>query len=115
MTAATPAHAPVLVNVTVSNTNGLSVTNLNAFSYVLPPAPATLGGVGRSGTNLTMVWTSATNPGPVLLMGTNVAQPRSTWIPVQTNVVGAGGLSTNTIPITNGVSQRYYLLSSPYN
>ncbi len=115
ITAATPASAPGTVDVVVVNTNGLAATNLNAFTYVPPPAPARLSGFGQSGNNLVMVWAGGTNQSCVLLSATNLLQPRSTWIPVATNPVGANGFSTNAIPVNPGSVQSYYLLSIPYN
>ena len=82
---------------------------------MLPPPPATLGSVGQSGANLRMVWVGGTNQSCVLLSGTNVAQPRSSWTPVATNAVGSNGRSTNNIPVSPGDPQRFYLLSIPYN
>jgi hypothetical protein len=113
VTATTPAHALGVVSVTVFNANGLSATN--QFTYVLPPSPAALSSVGRSGASLVMVWVGGTNQPCVLLSATNVAQPRSSWIPVATNAVGPGGLSTNQLPVGPGDPQRFYLLSIPYN
>ena len=113
VTATTPAHGPGVVSVTLSNTNGLSATN--QFTYVLPPAPAVSGSVRLAGTNLQMVWVGGANQPCVLLSGTNMVQPRSSWNPVATNVVGLDGLSTNTLPINPGDPQRFYLLSIPYN
>ncbi len=97
------------------NTNGAAATNLNAFTYVLPPPPATLSSAGLIQTNLVMVWAGGANQSCVRLSGTNVTQPQSTWTPVATNAVGPGGLSTNSVPIGLGEPQRYYLLSIPYN
>jgi hypothetical protein len=113
VTATTPAHGPGLVNVILSNTNGLSATN--QFTFVLPPRPATLGGLGQSGTNLVMVWAGGTNQSCVLLSATSVTRSRSTWTPVATNTVGSNGLSTNRIPVNPDDPSRYYLLSIPYN
>ena len=115
LTAATPAHAPGLVSVIVSNTNGLSATNLNAFSYVLPPPPATLSSLAQLNGTLMVAWVGGTNQSCVLLTGTNVTQPRASWSPVATNPVGINGLSTNTIPIRGDELQRFYRLSIPYN
>ncbi len=115
ITAATPANSPGAVNVAVINTNGLAVTNLNAFTYVLPPAPAGLSSTALVGNNLVMVWTGGANQSTVLLSATNLMQPRNTWTPVFTNLVGPNGYSTNTIPVNTGGPQRYYLLSIPYN
>ena len=117
ITVSTSANGSGSVNVAVINTNGLAVTNLNAFTYVLPPVPVPISGNAAQviGTNLTLVWTGATNQSCVLLMATNILQPRNTWIPVATNSVGPDGYSTNTIPVNTGGPQRYYLLSIPYN
>jgi len=117
ITASTPANGPGAVNVAVLNPNGLTVTNLNAFTYVLPPLPVPISvAVGQIGTNLVLVWAGGTNQSCVLLSATNLAQPRATWTPVFTNPVGPGGYSTNTIPLNLiGDPQRYYQLSIPYN
>ncbi len=117
ITASTPANSPGAVNVAVINTNGLAVTNLNAFTYMLPPVQVPIAGtaVQLVGTNLMLVWAGATNQSCVLLMATNILQPRNTWIPVATNPVGPSGVSTNSIPVNTSGPQRYYLLSIPYN
>ena len=111
--AATPAHAPGVVNVTVLNPNGRSANYLNAFTYVLPPPPARLSAAGSAGNDLWIVWTGGANQPCVLLSGTNLAQPMSTWTPVATNAVGPNGFSTNVIPINPGEPQRWYILSIP--
>lgn len=115
ITATTPANAPGAVSVVVLNTNGLAVTNLNAFTYVLPPPPATLSSFGQAGGNLVMVWAGGTNQSCVLLSSTNVTQPLSAWTAVATNAVGPGGLSTNSVPIGPGEPRRFYRFSIPYN
>ena len=79
LTASTPAHDPGLVNVVVSNTNGLAATN--QFTYVLPPAAPTLGNLGLLGTNLAMVGSGGAGQSCVLLCAMNLAQPRSSWTP----------------------------------
>jgi hypothetical protein len=68
-----------------------------------------------SGSDINLVWLGGTNSSCTLRTATNVAQPRSTWTPMATNVVGANGLSTNRIVITPGEPQRFYRLSIPYN
>ena len=113
VTAMTPAHGPGVVSVTLLNTNGLSVTK--QFTYLLPPAPAVSSSVRLVGTNLQMVWLGGTNQSCVLLSATEVTQPRPSWIPVATNLVGLDGLSTNNLPVSPSDPQRFYLLSIPYN
>ena len=115
VTVLTPANAPGAVDVTVQNPDAQTATLTGGFTYVLPPPAATISSVLKSGTNLVLVWVGGTNESCPLLTATNVAQARATWTPVTTNVVGADGLSTNSIPITPGEAQRFYLLSVPYN
>jgi hypothetical protein len=115
ITASTPAHDPGPVHVVVVNTNGGAVTNLNAFTYVLPPVPATVSSLGLSVSNLTMLWTGGADQDGVLYSTTNMLLPLSAWLPMGTNSAGPGGIATNAIPIDPGEPQRYYLLSTPYN
>jgi hypothetical protein len=114
VTISSPANAVGLVDVVVRDTDGLSITA--PFTYVPPPPPAMLVSMGLpSGSDINLVWLGGTNSSCTLRTATNVAQPRSTWTPVATNVVGANGLSTNRIVITPGEPQRFYRLSIPYN
>ena len=114
----TPAGAPGAVNVVVQNTNTVSATNLNGFTYVLPPPPPPVrpvivpGSVVRSDTNLNFVWQGGTNTSSVLLTSTNVA-PGSTWTPLATNIFGGDGRSTNSLPVNLGEPKRFYGLSLP--
>ena len=118
ITATTPAGFPGAVNVVVQNTNTLSATNLNAFTYLLPPPPPPVqptivpGSVVMTSSNLNFVWLGGTNTTSVLLTSTNVA-PGSTWTPVATNLFGADGLSTNSLPVNPGEPKRFYGLSIP--
>ena len=118
ITVTTPAGAPGAVNVVVENTNTLAGTNLNGFTYVLPPPPPlprpTIipGSMVMSGSNLSFVWLGGTNTSSVLLTSTNVA-PGSAWTPVATNLFGADGLSTNSLPVNLGEAKRFYGLSIP--
>jgi hypothetical protein len=115
ITATTPANVPGAVNVVVANTSGLAVTNLNAFTYVVPPPPAQLSSAVLASGNLVLVWSGGTNQSCVLLSATNLLQPRATWIPVATNVVGVGGFSTNVMLLNPGELQRFYQMTIPYN
>lgn len=118
ITATTPAGLPGPVSVVVVNTNALAGTNLNGFTYLLPPPPppipATIvpGSMVASGANLNFIWQGGTNTTSVLLTTTNVG-PGAIWIPIATNVFGADGLSSNSIPINPGEPQRFYGLSIP--
>ena len=121
ITATTPAGAAGAVNVVVANTSGLSATNINAFTYLLPPPPEpplrpviVPGSVVKSGANLKFVWLGATNTSSVLLTATNLA-PGSTWTAVATNVFGASGLSTNSLPVNPVEAKRFFGLSYPSN
>jgi hypothetical protein len=77
-----------------------------------PPAPR-IASVVKSGNNLVMVTVGATNGTYWLLSSTNVTLPRTNWTSLSTNAVGADGLFTNTIAITPGEPQRFYLLIIP--
>lgn len=118
ITATTPAAGPGPVNVVVENTNSISGTNLNGFTYVLPPpappTPATIvpGSMVASGSNLSFIWQGGTNTISILLTATNVG-PEAIWTPLATNVFGADGLSTNSLPINPGEAKRFYGLSEP--
>ena len=115
ITAITPAGLLGAVNVVVINTNTLASTNLIGFTYVLPPpvSPTIVpGSVVRSGASLNFVWLGGTNTSSVLLTSTNIA-PGSTWTPVATNLFGADGRSTNSMPINPGEPKRFYGLSMP--
>ncbi len=115
LTAITPAGAPGAVNVVVVNTNAVSGTNLNGFTYVLPPPlpPAIVpGSLRMSGSTLRFVWLGRTNTSSVLLTATNIA-PGSTWTPAATNLFGVDGLSTNSMLVNLGEPKRFYGLSAP--
>ncbi|MDB6124010.1 MAG: hypothetical protein JWQ71_3003 [Pedosphaera sp.] len=119
ITVNTPAGAPGAVDVVVANPSALSATNVNGFTYVLPPPPpppqpATIvaDSMVKSGSSLKFVWKGGTNTSSVLLTSTNIA-PGSTWTPVATNVFGGDGLSTNIMPINPGEPKRFYGLSIP--
>ena len=118
ITVITPAGALGAVNVVVLNTNTLAGTNLTGFTYVLPPPPLPVpptiipGSVVMSGTNLYFVWLGGTNTFSVLLTSTNLA-PGSIWTPVATNLFGADGHSTNSLPVNPGEPKRFYGLSFP--
>lgn len=118
ITVTTPVGAVGAVNVVVQNTNLMSATNLNGFTYVLPPpAPpiaATIvpNSMVKSGSNLTFVWQGATNTTCVLLSATNVGAG-AIWTPVATNIFGADGLSTNSVPVNPDEQKRFYGLSVP--
>ena len=121
ITATTPIGAAGAVNVVVENTSGLSATNINAFTYLLPPPPEpplrpviVPGSVVKLGANLKFVWLGATNTSSVLLTATNLA-PGSTWTPVATNVFGANGFSTNYLPVNLVEAKRFFGLSYPSN
>ena len=117
LTVTTPAGAPGAVNVLVVNTNAASGTNLNGFTYVLPPPPPlpptiVPGSLMMSGSNLNFVWLGRTNTSSVLLTATNVT-PGSTWTPLATNFFGGDGRSTNSLPVNLTEAKRFYGLSMP--
>jgi len=118
LTATTPAGLPGPVSVVVQNTNTLFATNLNGFTYVLPPpappVPPTIvsGSMVLSGANLRFVWLGEPNTTCLLLESTNLA-PGSIWTPVATNLFGADGLSTNSLPVNLTEPKRFYGLSIP--
>ena len=102
-------------------TCALPISNINAFTYLLPPPPEpplrpviVPGSVVKSGANLKFVWLGATNTSSVLLTATNLA-PGSIWTPVATNIFGANGLSTNSLPVNSAEANRFFGLSYPSN
>ena len=114
-----PAGAPGAANLIVANASGLSATNVNGFTYLLPPPPEppvrssiVPGSVVTSGSNLSLVWLGATNTSSVLLTSTNLA-PDATWTPMATNVFGSNGLSTNSLPVNPTEAKRFFGLSYP--
>lgn len=118
ITATTPAGALGTVNVVVLNTNAAASTNVNGFTYVAPPPapplPATLvaNSVVNSGANLNFIWSGPTNTFCVLLTSTNIGTG-ATWTAAATNVFGADGLFTNSVPINSSEAKRFYGLSIP--
>ncbi len=120
LTVVTPPGAPGAVNVVVQNTNALAATNLNGFTYVLPPPPPPIpasivpGSMVQSGNNLSFVWQGGTNTISVLLSATNL-EPDAVWTPIATNVFGADGLSTNSLAINPDEPKRFYGMSQPEN
>jgi hypothetical protein len=101
ITATTPAGVAGAVNVVVSNTNALTATNFNGFTYVAPPPVPTAivaTSVARSGANLNFIWKGGTNITSVLLTTTNIG-PNAVWSPAGTNVFGGNGWSTNSVAI----------------
>ncbi|MGN6643430.1 MAG: IPT/TIG domain-containing protein, partial [Verrucomicrobiota bacterium] len=116
ITVYTPAGLPGVVDVVVANTDGLSATSVDGFAYVLPPPAATIvpGSVVLSGSLLKMVWLGGTNAACELQSTTSLTPP-VIWSPVQTNVVGADGLSTNQITIDPANPAKFFRLAIPYN
>ncbi len=118
ITAITPAGPPGAVNVVVENANTVAGTDLSGFTYVLPPpvppVPLTIvpGSVVMVGSNLNFVWVGGTNTSCVLITSTNLA-PGSPWTPVATNLFGADGRSTNSLPVNLSEPKRFYGLSIP--
>ena len=118
ITATTPAGIAGAVNVVVLNTNAVAGTNVNGFTYVVPPPPPVPqptivpGSVVMVGSNLILVWQGKTNTTCLLLSSTNVA-PGSAWTSVATNIFGSDGRSTNSVPVNLGEPNRFYGLSVP--
>ncbi|HXI72117.1 MAG TPA: di-heme oxidoredictase family protein [Verrucomicrobiae bacterium] len=115
ITATTPAGVPGAVNVVVLNTNALSATSSNGFTYVLPPPPPVTifaSSVVKSDAALNIIWKGGTNTTSVLLTTTNMGSG-AIWTPVVTNVFGGDGWSTNSMPINPGEPKRFYGLSIP--
>src|ERR1022692_4189021 len=108
----TPSLVAGQVAVTVSNVDGKTAV-FNSFTFSLPPSPAKLIKIARSGSNLNLIWAGGTNLNCTLLTSTNIAQPTTNWTVVATNIVGINGLSTNSIPINALEQQRFYLLAIP--
>jgi CxxC motif-containing protein (DUF1111 family) len=118
ITVTTPAGAAGPVNVVVQNTNSISGTNLNGFTYVLPPPeppqPPVLvpDSVELVGSSLTFVWSGPTNTSSVLLSATNLG-PDAVWTPLATNLFGADGLATNSLIVNPEEPQQFFGLSIP--
>jgi CxxC motif-containing protein (DUF1111 family) len=118
ITVTTPAGAAGPVNVIVQNTNSISGTNLNGFTYVLPPPeppqPPVLvpDSVVMTGSNLTFVWSGPTNSTSVLLTATNLAAD-ALWTPLATNLFGADGRATNSLTVNPDEPQQFFGLSIP--
>jgi hypothetical protein len=104
-----------VVNVTVHNLDLHNSLLTNGFNYGLPSPMPTISSVVHSGPNLELVWIGGTNQACPLLLTTNVALPRASWAVWGTNLVGADGWSTNSLPINQAEPQRFYLLSVSYN
>jgi hypothetical protein len=115
ITAVAPAAAAGAVNVTVTNPDTQTSTLMNGFTYAVaaPPPQPTISMATMSGANLVLVLAGSTNASCRVLTSTNPASAVAYWMPVATNAVGAGGLFTNTIPITQAERQRYFLISIP--
>jgi len=94
--------------------NRLAIDGTIQVVSVSPPPPPAVSTAAMSGNNLVMVWSGGTNRQCVLLTSTNMALDLGSWTALTTNIVGASGLYTNTIPIDPAESQRFYLLSIPY-
>jgi len=115
ITAVAPAASAGAVNVTVTNPDTQTSTLTNGFTYAVaasPPRPK-ISTATISGANLVLITAGSTNASCRLLTSTNPASAMANWTPVATNAVGAGGLFTNTIPITRAEPQRYFLISIP--
>lgn len=111
--ATAPAGVPGTVNVVVVNPNALAATNVNGFTYVAsPPPPAVIyaSNVAQAGANLNFTWSGGTNMTGVLLTATNMGTD-AVWSPVTTNVFGADGRFSNSLPINANEPQRFYRLS----
>jgi CxxC motif-containing protein (DUF1111 family) len=118
ITVTTPGGAPGPVHVIVQNTNSISGTNLNGFTYVLPPPeppqPPVLvpDSVVLTGSSLTFVWSGPTNTSSVLLSATNLA-PDAVWTPIATNLFGPEGRATNSLLVNPNEPQQFFGLSIP--
>lgn len=120
VTVTTPATGlPGAVNVIVSNSDGLSATNVNGFTYTLPvppppplPPAIVVGSMVKSGSNLVFVWVGKTNTYSVLLTATNLGVA-AVWTPLATNIFGSSGFSTNRLLVNPGEPKRFYGLSIP--
>jgi len=86
---------------------------LSLVSSAAPPPPATIvpGSVVLSGGSMNMVWSGYTNLTATLQTATNLSAP--VWTPAATNVIGADGLSTNSVIVIPGEPKRFYRLSQP--
>jgi hypothetical protein len=101
--------------------NFASVMILPAGSGTFNPATGTLT-ITSSGSmkinpptvsngNLILTGTGAPNTGYTLLSSTNVALPLSQWTTNATGTFGAGGTSSNAIPLDS--TNRFFLLRQP--
>jgi autotransporter-associated beta strand protein len=96
------------------STGAISVTGGDVKLTVITPIPPTptITSVHVSATTLTITATNGAFNGPyVLLQSTNVALPRSQWIPVMTNSFDANGnLNLSTNIVNPGVPAEFYSL-----
>jgi hypothetical protein len=80
-----------------------------------PPAPPGITGISVAGGNLVITGTNGVSGQTYyILSATNLALPKSQWLPITTNVLNASG--SFTITATNAVSpnvpQAFYLLQT---
>jgi autotransporter-associated beta strand protein len=94
-----------------SNKLGVDGT-IEVVAQAPPPQPQ-FSSISQSGTNLILVYGGATNQTARVLSSTDVALPIVNWTPVQTNIVGADGKFTNSIPVNPSEPQRFYRISIP--
>jgi len=114
ITAVAPADVAGAVSVLVANSDGQYSALSGAFTYqAAVSAPPGISSITRSGGNVVIVSTNTANSSLSLYTSTNITAPRNSWISLNTNSVGADGRWTNTIAITRGEPQRYFLLAIP--
>ena len=97
-----------------SHTAAVLTLAFTLFAASASPPPPQIASVTQSGNNLIIITAGATNAPCRLLTSTNLAVPRTNWTAVATNLVGANGCFTNTLPIISGVSAQFYQLSVDY-
>jgi fibronectin-binding autotransporter adhesin len=97
---------------TVTTANGI----VSLVATVSPgPTPPTFRNISQSGTNLVLTGTGGLGSGTYyVLMNTNLAVTNlSLWTVVATNTYGPNGGFTNTLPVTPGQPDEYFLLETP--
>jgi hypothetical protein len=110
----------IAVSVTFSNApnveNGWTgYGEIQLFGFATPSAgPITFQRPTISGGNIILVGAGGTpGSGYTVLTSTNVAAPVATWTTNTTSTFSVSGGFSNSIPLTPGESQRYYLIRTP--
>jgi hypothetical protein len=103
LTVVTPPSAQGTVNIVLTNTDGLSVTLTNAFTYVAPSPPVFRTVTQTAGT-VTLVWSATAGQIYQIQYTTNLAQPDWTNL---LSVTATNSTATATDAL-NSAGQRFY-------